>query len=147
MALVTALGAIAALGAPACGGTVATVGDAGASSDATSADAIVTQDGTTLMDAPVPVDCNALRAKVDALRAEAKTCCPFCNSQQCGFAVVDVCCPFSITASVAPAFSAALAEYEKSCPQACPATPCAKAPSFNCKPNDPQNPQSRGTCQ
>ena len=146
-ALVAMLGGAATLGAPACGGTVATVGDGGASGDATSADAIVTNDATPQTDAPVPVDCNALRAKVDALRTEAKTCCPFCNSQQCGFAVMDVCCPISITASSAPAFSAAVAEYEKQCPQACPATPCAKAPSFNCKPNDPMNPSSRGTCQ
>jgi len=37
--------------------------------------------------------------------------------------------------------------YRASCPVACPHTPCPKAPSGVCQPNDPTNPQSRGTCQ
>jgi len=132
--------ALSAFGA-ACAGKVADVGDGG--SDASVADAGRDQD---TQDGPAQVDCATLRAEIDKLRTEALTCCPFCNAQQCGHAVDDLCCQISITAPNAPAFSAAFAQFKASCNVACPATPCARAPSFDCKPLDPQNPQSRGQC-
>lgn len=140
-----AVGGVGVLGGAACGGSVASVGDGGAN-DASSGDS-QTHDAPPQPDGPKPVDCAAMAAKLDALRTEAKTCCPFCNSLQCQNVVKDTCCPFSITAPSAPAFTQLLQEYEAQCPQACPATPCPKVPSGICKPIDPQNPSSRGTCQ
>lgn len=129
-----------------CGGSVATVGDGGVGDDASVSDSSVTHDSAVLVDS-APVDCTALSAKVDKLRADALTCCPFCNSIQCSVAVEDVCCPISITAPSAPEFSMAVAQLKASCPQACPATPCRKAPSGICTSVDPQNPSARGVCQ
>jgi hypothetical protein len=128
----------------ACGGHVATIGDG---TDGGGSDGGVANDATPTTDATPVVDCNALKAELDMERAQAQTCCPFCNSLQCGVAIQDVCCAFSVTAPSAPMFTETLKKYEASCPQACPATPCPKAPSGICKPVDPQNPSSRGVCQ
>jgi hypothetical protein len=99
-------------------------------------------------DAPrdVAADCRAMEAKLDELRAQARTCCPFCASIQCGHLVEDVCCSISITGEGAPEFSARVAEYKRACgPIACPAVECPKQPSFDCIPGaDPKGP---GQCR
>ena len=125
----------------ACGGHVADVGDAavdgssggdGSSEAATDAHA---------------VDCNQLFAQLSAARAEARTCCPFCNSQQCAHAIDDVCCKISVTADNVPAFSQLVTKYKSNCPSACSGAPCVHAPSGICDPSNPNDPQSRGICR
>jgi hypothetical protein len=125
----------------ACGGHVADVGDAGADGS-TGGDA----SSEAASDAPV-VDCNQLFADLGAARAEARTCCPFCNAQQCSHAIDDVCCKISITATSIPAFSELVARYKANCPSACSGAPCARAPSGICDPTNPNDPQSRGICR
>jgi hypothetical protein len=126
-------------GLAACSGKVVAVdGDAGL------------LDGSTA-DAPDDADagpsCAELSAELDKLRADARTCCPVCKSIQCAFSVQDVCCPISITADSAPAFSAAVAKFKAACPVACPAIVCPVAPSKICQAVDPGSPSSRGVCQ
>ena len=114
----------------ACGGQVADLGDGGA---VDSASPPVQKDAS--VEAAPSVDCLALMAKITALTDQAKTCCPFCNSQQCGQTAEGLCCPVSITAASAPDLDSAVKLYKLQCgPVACPAIPCAKAPSMNCPP-------------
>lgn len=124
----------------ACGGQVV-VGDAGAT-DAGGSDAPLDAGGDA---AP---DCNSLGAQITALESQARTCCPICNTPQCGFAVQSVCCPISMTASDAPALTQAVAQYKQlGCRTiACAGAPCRVAPSKTCVPTGPGNSQS-GICQ
>lgn len=138
-----ALGALPLALALACGcggATVPGIPDAAADAtvDAPSKDAA--------RDAPPVTNCADLEKKLDALRTQAKTCCPICNSIQCGNLVDDVCCPISITGTAAPDFSAAVAEYKRLCgPIACPAIVCRDKASFECVPG--ADPKGAGSCR
>ncbi len=124
----------------ACGGEIATVDAGGADAGGKDARSDATADGGAL-------DCNSLRANLDALTNQARTCCPICNTAQCSHVATGLCCPVSITAGSAPELEKAVAQYTQNCgPVACPATPCFMAPSNKCVPGGSGVSQS-GTCQ
>jgi hypothetical protein len=139
----------------ACSGRVASpdVDDASMSSDASADAAPIPSDAPTSSGDATPnvdaagVDCQALSAQLDALRTEAKTCCPFCNSLQCNKLVDDVCCPISVTGTPSKAFTDGVAQYKAFCNPVCPAIACSTQPSLNCVTTDPTNPSAHGICQ
>jgi hypothetical protein len=109
-------------------------------------DATVSDSGAVPRDTGVPIEdarpdargCERLRLRIDELRKEVLTCCPFCGALQCTAALDDLCCPLSTSKggqTVANDFSAAVKEYKARCgPIACPAVPCKPAPSNDCDP-------------
>lgn len=110
----------------ACGGQVATVGDGGV-------DSSVPKDGAA--DTAPSTDCNALRAQIDTLTDQAKTCFPQANTPQCTNVAHGLCCDISITGTSAPDLDKAIAQYKTACgPVACPAVLCPTAPSKICPP-------------
>ena len=127
----------------ACGGSIADPIEGG-SADATT-DAIVTDVPAPKMDAPVTIDCNTLKAKLDAARTQVITCCPICQSIQCSHVTQDVCCPISTTATDVTAFEQLVADYKAQCNPACPAIPCPPVPSNTCIPGANKN--DPGTCK
>ena len=120
-----------------CAGKTATdLGDAGTPTDASVDDAY-----------EAGPSCADLTAQLAAMRQQMKTCCPLCNTLQCGNVVDDVCCAFSITGTPPPEWAPTLAQVRSQCPQACPAIPCPPAPSKNCVSSDPTHPGVPGVCQ
>jgi hypothetical protein len=120
------------------GKTISTdLGDAGSAIDSSTDD---------VYEASGP-SCADLAAQLASMKTTMKTCCPICNTPQCMNVVDDVCCPFSISGTPPPEWSATLATYHAQCPIACPGLPCAPAPSKNCVSSDPTHPGVPGVCQ
>lgn len=93
------------------------------------------------------IDCAELAAQLDALIADAKTCCPICHEQQCGTVVQGVCCPFSVTGQPSQKLLDAIAQYRTECMKVCNGA-CAVSPNpGTCVPKDPANPSGSGVCQ
>ncbi len=125
----------------ACGGTVATVGgatDAGdGGSDAKEQEA--GSDSQPANDGGSPGDgsssCDALNARIDALRQQALQCCPTCNILQCSHLIEDICCPLDVTDPSSPAvvaFENDVALYKSMCQYGCTAVVCGMTPSNAC---------------
>jgi hypothetical protein len=133
------------------GGKLADLGDGGPP-DAAPAPTDAATTPPPVDASPPPIDaggpsCSDLAQQLDAMEAQAKTCCPICNTPQCDVAVEGICCPFSVTGTPPAGFAEMLAAYKAACHPLCPAIACAIAPSNVCTPVNPGNPAGQGICQ
>lgn len=124
-----------------CGGSIASIdgadggGATDAGADASSGDAS-SSDAGSRPDSPQQA-CAQQLAELDAIRQATRKCCPTCHSDQCTVKVDDLCCAISATnTQAAQLMTDAVNKYKAQCgPIACPATPCAPAPSGVCEPS------------